>query len=77
MKKEEMILILNEGLSVEELPTLTNLDEIEELIDRLDFDKTMRSKLAKGISKLKIDTLIHARIFSKDLKLVAKSKDGY
>ena len=77
MKKEEMILILNEGLSIEELPTLTNLDDIVELVDSLDFDKATRSKLVKSMNKLKRDTLNHARILSKDLKRVAKEKDGY
>lgn len=77
MEKDELILILDEGLSIEELPTLTNLDDIAELVDGLDFDKATRSKLAKGINKLKRDTLNHAKILSKDLKRVAKSKDGY
>jgi len=34
MKKREIILLLEEGLSIEEIPTLTNLDELEELIKR-------------------------------------------
>ena len=77
MKKREIILLLEEGLSIEEIPTLTNLNELEELIDKANLDRITASEIKKRVSHLKKETINHAKIFSKDIKLVAKSKNEF
>ena len=77
MKKREIILLLEEGLSIEEIPTLTNLDELEELIDKSNLDRITASEIKKRVGYLKKETINHAKIFSKGIKLVVKSKNEF
>jgi len=70
-------LFLEEGLSIEEIPTLTNLDELEELIDKANLDRITASEIKKRVDHLRKETINHARIFSKDIKLVTKSKNEF
>ncbi len=78
MKKDEVLLLLEEGVSIEEVPTLINLDELEELIDWLQFDPSFKKELMKGIRHLKKETIQHSRFFNELAKYVLKSdKNGY
>lgn len=74
MKKEKLISLLDEGLSVEEIPTITNLREIEEVIKKIKFDSETNEKLAKGIQKMESETIGHANAFSFMIKTAAKMK---
>lgn len=74
MKKEEMFLLLSEGLSIEEIPNLTNLDELEDLIEKIDFDAATKGKLTGWIKYLKKDTVKHSKSFTEMIRSVAKSK---
>lgn len=77
MKKNDIILLLDEGLSIEEIPTLTNLYELQSLIDSASFDKATALKIKKKINHLRKETINHARIFSRDIKLITKSKNEF
>jgi len=74
MKKEAAILLLSEGISVEEIPTLINLSELLDLVKKGDFDSATRKKLNKGLKRLNKDSIRHAESFNNMLKFVAKSK---
>jgi len=74
MKKERLISLLNEGLSVEEIPTITNLKEIEELIKKLNFDAETNKKLNEKLQLLERETIGHANAFSSMIKITAKEK---
>jgi len=74
MKKEELIPLLNEGLSVEELPTITNLKEIEVLIEKMNFNPKTKEEIMKGIKHLEKETIGHAEAFSHMIKMAAGKK---
>jgi hypothetical protein len=74
MKKEKLIFFLNEGLSVEEIPTITNIKEIEEIIKKVNFDEKTSKKLNEGLQHLEKETINHANAFSSMIKTATKMK---
>ncbi|VVB82920.1 Uncharacterised protein [uncultured archaeon] len=74
MKKEKLISLLNEGLSVEEIPTITNLKEIEEVVKKFNFDAETSKKLNEKIQRLEKETIGHANAFSSMIKITAQEK---
>ncbi len=74
MKKEKLISLLNEGLSVEEIPTITNLEEIEKMVKEANFDSETNEKIMKGIKHLEKETIGHARAFSRMIKIATRMK---
>jgi dihydroorotate dehydrogenase len=73
-KKEEIISLLTEGLTSEEIPTITNLKEVEEIINRANFNSETSDKLKKRLKQLERETIWHANAFSKMIKIESKIK---
>ena len=63
MKKEDLIKISSEGLSMEEIPTISNLEELKEIINTANLDNAVKIKMTKKINHLIKDTINHANIF--------------
>ena len=63
MKKEDLIKISSEGLSMEEIPTISNLEELKEIINTANLDNAVKIKMTKKINHLIKDTLWHAKVF--------------
>ena len=64
MKNEEIIKMLNEGLSLEEIPTISNLEELKGLIEQSNLDNSIKLNLNKRLNCLIKDTLNHAKIIT-------------
>lgn len=74
MKKDELILMLEEGLSLEEIPILNKLEEVEDLINQTGFDNEIEKKLKQITKHLKKETIEHSRIFSNLIKDAVKTR---
>ena len=72
MKKEELIAMLSEGLTIEEIPTISNLEEIKELVAKSNLSPDIKKRLDKNIAILLRDTITHSKAFSKLIKDHAK-----
>ena len=78
MKKKELLLMLNEGLTTEEVPSMINLEEIKDFIDNITMDDKTKKKIMDKIKILEQQTIFHSSAFSKMVKEVLKSdKDEY
>lgn len=64
MDKNDLIRMLNEGLSVEEIPTISNLEELKELVENSNLDSDIKKKIHKNIDQLIKDTIWHSKAFS-------------
>lgn len=64
MDKDNLIRMLNEGLSVEEIPTISNLEELKELIESSNIDAEIKKRFHKNIEQLIKDTIWHSKAFS-------------
>lgn len=73
MKRKELLLMLDEGLTTEEVPTMVNLMEVEELINNIDITKEVKTKLKESINVLKKQTINHSKLYSDMIKSVLKS----
>ena len=73
MKKNELLLFLEEGLTIEEVPLLTLLDEIDGLIENYNYDAATKKYLKQGIGLLKRETIEHSKLFTELLSAVTKS----
>jgi len=73
MKKNELMLFLEEGLTIEEVPLLTLLDEINDLIKNYSYDAATKKEFKQGINLLKKETIDHSRLFTELLSKVTKS----
>lgn len=66
--------MLEEGQSIEEVPTLGHLSMVEELIEKINFGEPVKKKLMAKINHLKKETLEHSRFFSKEIIKILKKK---
>lgn len=64
MKKDELVKLLNEGLSVEEIPMISDLVELKDMVLNSNLDESVKEKMMEHINYLIKDTLWHAKIFS-------------
>lgn len=64
MEKDELVKLLNEGLSVEEIPMISNLVELKYIVPNSNLDDSVKKKMMENINYLIKDTLKHARTFS-------------
>jgi len=74
MKKDELIPLLIEGFTFEEVSNLTKLSKIKGMIENLNFDDETKNKLNSMFDELRNDTLKHVETFSDMIKDVEKSK---
>lgn len=68
MNKEELVNMFTEGLSIEELPTISNLEELRNIVESSDMDKTVKEELLRKLNHLIKDTLRHASTFTELIK---------
>lgn len=64
MDKKEIIKILEEGLSLEEISTISNLEELKDAVDKSNIDSNVKKELIKRINILVKDTLSNAKTFA-------------
>ncbi len=73
MKKDDVILFLEEGMTIEEIPMLELIDEILELVKQSNFDNASKKRIETGMAILKSETINHSHLFVESLKSVTKS----
>ena len=64
MAEKEVIETLEEGISMEEVPTLTNIGEMIEILDRVEMDDEVRQELVKRLKHLRRETIRHSATFN-------------
>ena len=64
MDKEGLVRMFSEGLSLEEIPTISNLEDIKGIVESSNLDIKLRNKIIKNINHLIKDTIRHAEIFT-------------
>ena len=70
MKREEIIRMLTEGLSVEEISTVSNLEELRTLIEGSDLDDRAKKKMLRNLEHLLNETIEHSRTFTELIREV-------
>ena len=73
MKKKELMLFLEEGLTIEEVPLLTVLDEINDIIEKSNYGDAIKKELKQGINQMKRETINHSKLFTELLSSATKS----
>ena len=74
MEKGELVRMLSEGLSTEELPMISNLLELEELVKASNLNDPIKKRLLANIKTLTNDTIDHAKIFNSLIREVENGK---
>ena len=74
MKREKALLLLEEALTIEEVPNFTNLEDLRIMIDNLNFDDKIKKELRKKLDTLIIASRKHAKTYTELIKYVAKTK---
>ena len=74
MDKKELLLMLDEGVTTEEVPTLTNLGDITELVTNSDIDKKTKNKIMDGIKVMRTQTIFHSNEFSRMMRETIRSE---
>ena len=72
MKNRDLIKMLSESLSVEEIPVISNLEELKAIVDNSNISGLAKAKMLKHIDHLIKDTLQHARIITRLIKGAVK-----
>ena len=72
MKNRDIIKMLSESLSIEEIPMISNLEELRGLVNNSSLDDSAKAKMLKHIGHLIKDTLQHARIITGLIKGAVK-----
>jgi len=73
-EQENIVELLEEGISMEEIPTLTNLKKMKEILHSTSMDEDVKRKLLKKIRKIQSDSIKHSSIFNKMLGEVEKDE---
>ncbi len=73
VNKDRAILLMEEALSIEEIPMLVQIDEIGAMIENSDFDKETKDRLSELSNRLKNETIEHARSFNELIKYMVDS----
>jgi hypothetical protein len=72
MDSEELLLRLDEALTMEEIPVLVKLYELERLAGLLDLDPSTSELLKSGLYRLRKDSVSHSKTFSELIGYVLK-----
>ena len=72
MKNRDLIKMLSESLSIEEIPMISNLEELRGLVNNSSLDSSAKAKMLKHMGHLIKDTLQHARIITGLIKGAVK-----
>lgn len=74
MEKAELISVLNEALSLEEVPSLTSLMELRSMIESSSIADGKKRKFLDCVEFMTVDTVKHSKLFSSLLSYVVNSK---
>jgi hypothetical protein len=74
MNRDELLLQLDDALTMEEVPMMVRIHELEELVKKSDFDPIVREELLGGLNRLRVDSITHARTFSELMGYVLRKK---
>jgi hypothetical protein len=55
---------LDNALTMEEVPVMVKIYELESIVARIDFDRTTREIITARLDRLKMDSARHSKIFS-------------
>jgi len=75
MKREKTLLLLEEALTLEEVPNFTNLEDLKIMINNLNFDEKTKNELNKKLKVLIIESREHAKTYTELIKYVIKAKN--
>jgi len=73
MDKDRLVSFLVEALTIEEVPALTKLAQVESLISQSDLDEEVKCKVFDSIRVLRQESVEHSKVFSDLLTMVLKS----
>ncbi len=76
MNREEIISLLDEAITIEEVSTIENLASIREKMGQLGFDEDVRRRLDSHINTLVDESAKHSKMFSEHLVRVIKSGEN-
>lgn len=68
MENLELVKMFSEGISVEEISTISNLQKIKDMIIQNDFNSDIKEKLLEDVQTLTNETLWHSQVFTNLLK---------
>ena len=71
---KKVIEVLEEGISFEEVPTLTNLKKMEELVVNSDMEEKVKDKFLKRIKEIRSDSIKHSSVFNQMLEEVEQDE---
>lgn len=74
MGEEELINAIEEGISFEEIPTLTNIRRMREILENTDMDGDTKEKLVGKLDKIRSDTIRHSAVFNDMLEEVNRDE---
>lgn len=72
MEKEELVKMFNEGVSAEEIPVMSYLEELKDLIENSNLEKSIKEKMKENTKRLINDTIRHSKIFTELIRGVQK-----
>lgn len=63
--EKERVKVLEEGISLEEIPTLTNVEKMLKLIEKSSMEEDTKQKLVEKVEKIREDSVRHSKIFNR------------
>ncbi|PIZ50910.1 hypothetical protein COY27_05500 [Candidatus Woesearchaeota archaeon CG_4_10_14_0_2_um_filter_33_13] len=76
LSSKKAIILFEEAVSLEDIPNMTNIAELEELIDKAKFDKKTETELKNRLKLLRTESVEHSKAFSGLVKYALKKEDG-
>jgi uncharacterized membrane protein YukC len=70
MEKNEIIALLTQGLSMEDLPMMSSLNELKDMVSNSNLDNQTKNELMKRIGRLVNDTSKHSWAFNDMIRVV-------
>jgi hypothetical protein len=74
MERNELLLRLDDALTLEEVPVMVRIHDVEELVKKADFDPAVKERILRGLNRMRSDSITHARTFSELIGYVLRSK---
>jgi hypothetical protein len=74
IKKDVALGMLEQGLSFEEIPNFSNINDLENLVDESDLDKEIKLKVRKKLLKLKTESANHSKMINELMIYLLRSK---
>jgi hypothetical protein len=76
MDRDRLLQALNDALSLEEVPILAGIYDLERLVELMSFDTKTKGELLAGLGRLRTDSARHAMVFSELSERVLRGELG-